>query len=92
MIVLYGSWIEGEVACLPGFVVFRCFDGAGLVVVLELVGEFLIDSLGFSELEAVDDIAVFEFDDDYRRLSALWGIDLGSARLGASFTDFAYRA
>ena len=92
MIVLSGSWIEGEVACLPEFIVFRCFDGAGLVVVAELVGELLVDSLGFSELEAVDDIAVFEFDDDYRRLGASLGIDWGSARLGASFTDFGYRA
>jgi len=65
VIGLSGSWIEGEVASLPEFVVFRCFDGAGLVVVVELVGELLVDSLGFGELEAVDGIAVLEFDDDY---------------------------
>ncbi len=92
MIGLSVSWIEGEVACLSGFVVFRWFDGAGLVVVVELVSELLVDSLGFGELEAVDGIAVFEFDDDYRRLGASWGIDWGSARLGASFTDLGYRA
>ena len=91
MIGLSVSWIEGEVACLSGFVVFRWFYGAGLVVVVELVSELLVDSLGFGELEAVDGIAVFEFDDDYRRLGASWGIDWGSARLGASFTDFGYR-